>query len=59
MIHHPYLISFIERSIKEAQEFQQLLKLTDKTEYLRREIEITEAQVFLASTIDNDHEEDN
>lgn len=46
-VDHKILSAFIERSISESTEYQKLLKRTDRLEYTKRELEISEAQLFL------------
>lgn len=41
------LSTFINRSIKEGREYQKILKRVDKKEYMKRELEINEAELFL------------
>lgn len=53
-IYNPYFLSFLERNIKEAREINELLKPIDRIEYLKREIEITEAEIFLAKNGDTE-----
>lgn len=41
------LSNFIARAIKEGREYQKILKRIDKKEFMKRELEITEAELFL------------
>lgn len=38
---------FIKRAIREGREYQKILKRVDRTEYMKRELELNEAELFL------------